>query len=155
LSLAPASIEVAKAFSLAVKASLGNVTAELFSADQVKTLMALPLVETGPVEIVLRDLGGLDLAINEFARAQGSDAQTIRQLLIDNLNAFAADPAQASSDISPAAAALAAFIQSPRGSLTLRLSPHGPLSLFGLIQAVKMDPIAALARLKIDATVSR
>jgi hypothetical protein len=56
--------------ALSVKASLGKVSRDLFSADLMKAMSAAVSTDVGAIEVTLRDLGLVDL----LAADQGAGA---------------------------------------------------------------------------------
>src|SRR5262249_49424143 len=70
----PGTADIGSIGSLAVRASLANVSREMFSIDPLMLMAATAQVEAGPVEIVVRDAGGLDLVIAQQARTQNISA---------------------------------------------------------------------------------
>ena len=154
-ALAPATIEFGNVGTLSARLSLGNVPREIFTIDPFEIMVATALVEAGPVEIVVRDTGGIDLAVAQYARTQNLTRDAARQEIIDNVRRNAAGMAALSGDAMAIGGALARFVETPRGTLTLRLTPKGKVSLMELIEAGKANPIDALARFQVEAVVGR
>ena len=63
--------------------------------------------------------------------------------------------ASANPDIIAVGASLIRFIENPRGTLTIKLTPRGKVAMMDLIQAMKGNPVAGLARFQIEATTGR
>src|SRR5262249_23946222 len=61
--LSPFSAKLANVGSIEVKATLGKVSASAFTLDAARFMAAAAAVEAGPIEIAVRDLGGLDLRV--------------------------------------------------------------------------------------------
>jgi hypothetical protein len=154
-ALAPATVELGNVGTLSARLSLGNVPREIFTIDPFEIMVATALVEAGPVEIVARDTGGIDLAVAQYARTQNVTREAARQAIIDNVRRNAAGMAALSGDAMAIGGALARFVETPRGTLTLRLTPKGKVSLMELIEAGKANPIDALARFQVEAIVGR
>ena len=53
------------------------------------------------------------------------------------------------------AGALTRFIESPRGTLTVKLTPKGKVPAMSLIEAIKTNPLTALARFQVEASTGR
>jgi hypothetical protein len=51
--------------------------------------------------------------------------------------------------------ALAHFVESPKGTLTLKLTPHGKVPAMQVIQVLKIDPLTALAQFQVEASTTR
>ena len=63
--------------------------------------------------------------------------------------------AAANPDAMAIAGALARFIEAPGGTLTVKLTPRGKVAMMGLIDTLRSDPMAALARFQVDASNGR
>ncbi len=47
-------------------------------------------VEAGTIELTVRDIGGIDLAVGEYARTQNVGREAARQAIIENLRTSSA-----------------------------------------------------------------
>jgi hypothetical protein len=63
--------------------------------------------------------------------------------------------ATANPDTEVMAEALARFIENPRGTLTIRLTPKGQMPAMQFLIALKTDPLAALAQFQVEASTGR
>jgi len=113
------------------------------------------VIEAGPVEIVLRDTGGIDLAVAQHAQKLQVSRDAARQALTANVRQSAAGMAALSADSMAIGGALARFLETPRGTLTLRLTPKGKVSLMELMEAGKANPFDALSRFDVQAVAGR
>lgn len=154
-ALAPATLELGNVGTLSARLSLGNVPREIFTVDPFEIMVATALIEAGPIEIVVRDTGGIDLAVAQYARTQNLTREAARQAIMDNARRNAAGMAALSSDAMAIGGALARFVETPRGTLTLRLTPKGKVPLMDLIEAGKANPVDALARFQVDVVAGR
>ncbi len=50
------------------------------------------------------------------------------------------------------AGALTRFIETPGGTLTIKLTPRGKVPAMQLVGALKTDPLSALARFQVEAS---
>ena len=91
----------------------------------------------------------------EYARTQNLTREAARQAIMDNARRNAAGMAALSGDAMAIGGAIARFIETPRGTLTLRLTPKGKVPLMDLIEAGKANPLDALSRFQVDAIVGR
>jgi len=142
--LAPATMEIRDVVELSVKGSLGNVPREMLSTDIVKVIGGAPLVEAGPIELTVRDLGIVDLAAAQLGQAKGADAAAGRALLVEALAQRAASAAQTSPELQPFLDALSRFLQGKGETLTVTLTPKGSVALLQLIEAARRDAVGAL-----------
>jgi len=150
--LEPVVAELGGVLNVSARVSLGNVPREVFSANPLQAAVMAAQIEAGPLEITLRDLGGVDLALTQFARMQNVNRQAARQILIDAIRANAAAMVAANPEVQTVADALIRFISTPQGSLTIRLTPQGKVPMMELINALKAYPMAALAKFQIAAS---
>jgi hypothetical protein len=155
ITLAPGAAEIGNVGTLAARATLANAPREMFSTDPFQIMVGAAIMEAGPVEIVLRDAGGIDLAVAQYARTQNVSRDAARKALIDNVRQSAAGMAALSGDAMAVGGAIARFIETPRGTLTLRLTPKGKVSLMEIMEAGKANPFDALARFQVEAAVGR
>jgi hypothetical protein len=155
LALTPATLELGNVFAAAMQLSVRNVAREAFSVDPLKLMMAGAVVEAGPVELTVRDTGGLDLAAAQLARTQGVSPEAARRMMVDNVRQAAQPMAALHPDAIATAGAIARFVEAPRGTLTIRLTPRERVLLVPLIASLQQDPFGALARFRIDAAVGR
>src|ERR1043165_10310304 len=99
-------------------------------------------IEAGPVEFTRRDTGGIDLAIRQQARQQSITVEDARRAMTDKIRDGATQLASVNPDVMAVAGALTRFIENPRGSLTIKLTPRGKVAVMDLIQAMKTSPVA-------------
>ena len=145
VALAPAAVEIRDVLGLSIKASAGNVPREMLSTDFLKAMAAAPLVEAGPVELTLRDLGLVEVAAAQLGQTKGGDAEVGRALLVETLAQRAAEATQTAPELQPVFDALGRFVQGKGETLTVALRPKGSgVGLLQLIEAARRDPLAAL-----------
>jgi len=144
LVLEPVTMEMRDVLALSIKASAGNVPREMISADPVKAMAAAPLVEAGPVELTLRDLGLVEVAAAQLGQTKGGDAEAGRALLVEILAQRAMEATQKTPELQPVFDALTRFVQAKGETLTLALKPKGSVGLLQVIEAARRDPVAAL-----------
>ncbi len=142
--LAPATMEIRDVVALSVKASIGNVSREMLSTDMLKVIGGAPLVEAGPVEVSLRDLGVVDLAAAELGQARGGDVEAGRALLVESLAQRAAAVTQGNPELRPFVDALRRFLQGKGETLTVTLTPKGSVGLLQFVEAARRDAVGTL-----------
>ena len=103
----------------------------------------------------MRDTGGLDLVIAQSARSQNITREEARKAIADGIRETAMKMAAINPDVMALAGAITRFIENPRGTLTIKLTPQGKVSAMQLLEAMKTGPVAALARFQIEATTGR
>ncbi len=154
-ALVPATLELSDLFAASAKLTVANVPPDIFSLDPAKFMLAAAMVEAGPIEIVVRDLGGVELALAQFARDQGIPPAAARRAIIEQIQEGEALLDQTNPELVPVVKAIAGFIEQSRGTLTIRVSPKTSLMLMPLINAAQEDPMAALSQFRIEAAISR
>ena len=148
-------LEIGNLLTAAARASFANVAREVFSVNPLQAAIMAAQVEAGPLEIALRDNGGVELLVAQFARTQKVSREDARRALVMQVRATAMQLAAANPDAMAIAGALARFIEAPGGTLTVKLTPRGKVAMMGLIDTLRTDPMAALARFQVDASNGR
>ena len=154
-ALEPVTLEVGNVLTAAGRLSVANVPREVFSMNPLQAVMMAAQIEAGPIELALRDVGGVDLAVAQYARTQNVGRDAARRALIDNIKSTGMTLASANPDAMAIAGALARFVEIPRGIVTIKLNPRGKVPMMELIETLRTNPMAALARFQVDASVGR
>ena len=154
-ALEPASLEIGNVLSATARLSLANVAREAFSLNPLQAAIMAAQIEAGPIEITVRDTGGIELAVAQQARQQSISREAARQAIIDNIRDNAMKMAAVNPDVMVIAGALTRFVENPRGTLTIKLTPKGKVGMIQLLDELKTGPVAALARFEVEATVGR
>ena len=147
--------EIGSLLTAAARASFANVARETFSVNPLQAALMAAQAEAGPLEIALRDNGGVELLVTQYARTQNVSREAARLALVMQIRATAMQIASASPDAMAIAGAITRFIETPRGTLTVKLKPLGKVAMSELIDALRTNPIAALARFQVDASNGR
>ena len=153
--LSPFSAKLANVGSIEVKATLGNVPASAFTLDTAMFMAATAAVEAGPIEIVVRDLGGLDLIVADVARKQNLSPDAARRMLVETATQPPAALVPSSPDLSGLADAVAHFIEAPGGKLSISITPKGRVPLLPLFVTAQGNPATILAQFRIQSSVNR
>jgi len=154
-ALEPATLEIGNLFTAVARMSVANVQRETFSLNPLQAAIMAAQIEAGPIEIVLRDTGGIELAIAQQARAQNISREAARRAMTDSIRDNAMKMASINPDVMALAGALTRFIENPRGTLTVKLTPKGKVGAMQILEAMKTSPVAALARFQVEATTGR
>jgi hypothetical protein len=153
-TLSPFSAKLANFGSIEVNATLGNIPASAFTLDTVTFMAATAAVEAGPVEIVVHDLGGLDLKVAEVARQQNLSPDAARRMLVETATQPWAALVPSSADLAGLADAVAHFMEAPGGRLSVSITPKGRVLLLPLFVRAKGDPATILAQFRIQSNVT-
>ena len=71
-------LEVGSVLTAAARLSVANVPREVFSINPLQAAIMAAQIEAGPIEIALRDIGGVDLAVAQYARTQNVSRDAAR-----------------------------------------------------------------------------
>src|SRR6267154_330347 len=153
--LSPFSAKLANVGSIEVNATLGNVPRSAFTLDTATFMAATAAVEAGPIEIVVRDLGGLDLIVAGVARKQNLSLDAARRMVAETATQPSAALVPSSPDLSALADAVAHFIEAAGGKLSISIMPKGRVSLLPLFAIAQGNPATILAQFRIQSSVTR
>jgi hypothetical protein len=153
--LDPMMLELGGLLKASARVSLSNVPRRVFSLNPQHATAMAAQIEAGTMELALRDTGGVDLAVAQYAGTQNVSRDTARRTIIENIKASNATTTTPNSDAAAIVEALTDFIATPRGTLTLKLTPRGKVPAMQLIQALRTDPFVALAQFQVEASTGR
>jgi hypothetical protein len=149
--LDPVTLEVGGLLKASARVSLTNVPRAIFLPNPVQAAMAAQ-IEAGTVELALRDIGGVDVAVAQYARAQNVSRDAARRAIIDSIKASGESIAAANSDAADAVGAVVRFVETPGQTLIIKLTPLGKVPGLQLLQLLRTDPVTALAQFRIEAS---
>jgi hypothetical protein len=153
--LDPVMVELGGVLTASARVSLANVPREVFSVNPQQAAVMAGQIEAGTVEITLRDTGGVDLAVAQDARTQQVSPDAARRAIVESIKARSTTMATTNPDAVAIADALTRFIETPQGTLTIKLTPRGKVPAMQLLGSLKADPLAALARFQVEASTGR
>jgi hypothetical protein len=153
--LAPVTAEIGEVGTAAARISFSNVPREVFSINPLQAAIMAAQVEAGTIEIALRDIGGVDLVVAQYARTQNMTPDAARRAIIENIKTNGMTMSTTNPDAMAIAGALTRFIENPRGTLTVKLTPKGKVPAMSLVEAIKTNPLTALARFQVEASTGR
>lgn len=151
----PVAFEIGGVATAAVRLRLANVPREVFSTNPLQAALMAAQIEAGPIEIALRDTGGIDLAVAQYARTQNVSREAARRALLDAIRLNAMQMAATNPDAMAIAGAIMRFVENPRGTLSIRLTPRGTVPVMSLLDTVQGNPLAALSRFQVEASNGR
>jgi hypothetical protein len=152
--LEPVTIEVGGLLKASARLSLANVPRGVFTPDPLQAIAMAAQIEAGTIEIVLRDIGSVDLAVGQFARTQNVTPDAARRAIVQSIRADGAT-VMSNPDAMAVIEALVRFVETPLTTLTLKLTPRGKVPAMQLIQALKTDPLVALAQFQVEVSTTR
>ncbi|WP_027517571.1 hypothetical protein [Bradyrhizobium sp. WSM1417] len=150
--LTPATLDIGGIASAQLRIALGNVPREVFSTDPAQLMGQAARIEAATLEFSVRDSGVVDLVVAQFARMQNVSRDTARQALVESIKAKREQVASANPDANAAVDAIARFVETPRQTLSIKLSPRAKAPLMQLMQLLQTDPQSALAQFRIEAS---
>jgi hypothetical protein len=153
--LDPVTVELGGLLKASARVSFANVPRGVFSLNPQQATAMAAQIEAATIELALRDIGGVEVAVAQYARTQNVTRDTARRTIVENIKASNATTTTPNPDAAAIVGALADFIETPRGTLTLKLTPRGKVPAMQLIQAMRTDPFAALAQFQVDASTGR
>jgi hypothetical protein len=145
-------LEIGGLVKASARIALANVPRQVFSANAAQAIGAAAQIEAGGIELTLRDLGGVDLGVVQYARAQNVSRDAARKAIVENIMASSQDVASANPDAEAAVQALARFVESPGQTLVIKLTPRAKVPALQLFQMLKTDPLIAMAQFRIEAS---
>lgn len=152
-ALAPASIELGDLAKAQARFALANVPRGLFTTtNPVQAMGQAAQVETGALELSLRDSGVVDLIVAQFARMQNVSRDAARSAVVEMIRAQGEKIAASNADVRMAVDALAGFVETSGQTLTIKLTPRAKVPLMQLMQLSQSDPESALAQFRIEAS---
>ncbi|MBR0713800.1 hypothetical protein [Bradyrhizobium liaoningense] len=150
--LAPATIDLGNILKAQVRIALGNVPREVFSADPAQAMQQATQIEAGAIELSLRDNGGVDLAVAQFARIQNVSRDAARRAIIEIIKTNGEGIAGSNPDVAAAVEAIARFVETSGQTLVIKLTPLGKVPVMQLLDALNAEPMVALAQFRIEAS---
>ncbi|MET4085774.1 hypothetical protein [Bradyrhizobium sp. S3.5.5] len=151
-ALAPATIDLGNLAKAQARFALANVPRGVFTADPVQAVEQAAQVETGAIELSLRDSGVVDLVVAQFSRMQNVSRDAARSAIAEMIRAQGEKVTAANLDAKAAVDALAGFVETSGQTLTIKLTPLGKLPVLQLMDALNSEPIVALAQFRIEAS---
>ena len=148
----PVTLDIGGIAKASARVSLANVPRGVFSPNAVQAAAMAGQIEAGPIELKLRDTGGIDLAVAQQARTQNISRDAARRAIVDGIRSGSEQAATANPDAVAAVEAIARFVESPGQTLNIKLTPLGKVPVVQLMQLLKADPMVALAQFRIEAS---
>ncbi|MEH2484842.1 hypothetical protein [Bradyrhizobium sp. AZCC 2230] len=151
-ALTPATLDIGGIAKAQLRIALGNVPRELFSTDPAQLMGQAARIEADTLEFSLRDNGGVDLVVTQFARTQNVSRDAARGAIVEMIRAQGEKVAASNLDAKVAVDAIASFVATSDQTLTIKLTPLGKMPVLQLMDALNSDPIVALAQFRIEAS---
>lgn len=151
-ALDPLTIDIGGIAKATAHISLAHVPRGVFSPNPQQAAAMAAQIEAGTLELTLRDSGGVDLLVAQYARTQNLSRVDARQAIIDTIKAGGEKFEGANPDAAALFEALVSLIETPGQTLTVKLTPLGKVPALQLMQVLKSDPAIALAQFKIEAS---
>ena len=151
-ALEPVKLDMAGLLNASARVALDNVSREAFSTSAAESLGAAAQIETGTIELVVHDLGVIDLAVAQFARTRNVGRDEARKAILDSIQAQGDAIGVGNPDATALITAISQFIETPGQTLVIKLTPRAKAPALQLMQLLNTDPQSALAQFKIEAS---
>ncbi|UPK39787.1 hypothetical protein IVB18_22710 [Bradyrhizobium sp. 186] len=151
-ALAPVTIDLGNLAKAQARLALASVPRGVFSADPAQAMGQAAQIETGAIELSLRDNGAIDLVVAQFARMQNVSRDAARSTIVELIRARGEQIASANPDIRAAVDAFASFVATSGQTLAIKLTPLGKVPVVQLMNLLSNEPIVALAQFRIEAS---
>lgn len=151
-AIAPATVDLGNLAKAQLHFALVNVPHAVFTSDPVQAMDQAAQIDTGAIELSLRDSGVVDLIVAQFARIQNVSRDAARSMIVEMIRAQGEKVAASDLDARPALDAIAGFVETSGQTLTIKLSPRAKAPLTQLMQLLQTDPQSALAQFRIEAS---
>ena len=148
-ALDPVTFDFGDVLKASARVSLANVPRAVFSTDLPQAMATAAQIEAGPIALTLQDVGGVDLVVAQYARTQNVSREAARGAIVDSIKTSAKAKTD-NADALAVADALGRFIENPRGTLIIKLTPLGKVPAMQLVQLIETDPFVALAQFQIE-----
>ena len=148
----PVTLEVSNLLKLSARLAFANVPRGVFSINPVQAANMAAQIEAGTIELTLHDLGGVDLAVAQYAGAQNVSRDEARHAIIDSIRSGSEKSLGANPNAAAAVEAVIRFIETPGQTLIVKLRPLGKAPVLQLMQLLKTDPSIALTKFMIEAS---
>ncbi|CAN7268175.1 hypothetical protein LJR220_001227 [Bradyrhizobium sp. LjRoot220] len=150
-ALEPVTLDLGGIARASLRLSLANVPRGVFSPNAVQAAAMAGQIEAGTIDLALRDTGGIDLAVAQYARLQSVSREAARSVIVDMIRA-GREQAAANPQVLAALETVARFVETPRQTLNVKLTPLGKVSVQQLNEFMNTDPMTALAQFRIEAS---
>ncbi|MDH2354611.1 hypothetical protein QCM77_24315 [Bradyrhizobium sp. SSUT18] len=151
-ALAPATIDLGNLARAQARLAFANVPRGMFTTDLVQAMDQAAQIETGAIELSLRDSGVVDLVVAQFSRIQNVSRDAARSAIVEMIRAHGEKIAASNLDARVAVDALAGFVETSGQTLSIKLTPLGKLPVLQLMDVLSNEPIVALAQFRIEAS---
>lgn len=151
-ALDPVTLELGGQAKAQARLSLTNVPRGVFTSDPQQAAAMSAQIEAGALELTLQDLGGVDVMFNEFARKQQISRDAARSTFINAIKQDGDKAASANPDAEAVLEAVTRFVETPRQTLVIKLTPLSKVPALQLVQQLKADLWLALTQFKIEAS---
>ena len=146
-------LEIGGLLKASARVALANVPRQVFSANAAQAMGAAAQIEAGTIELTVRDLGGVDLGVAQYARTQNVSRDAARQS--DRREHHGQQHRTWRPPIPMPRRPCRrwrALSRRPGQTLIIKLTPRAKVPALQLVQLLKTDPLIALAQFRIEAS---
>jgi hypothetical protein len=152
-ALSRSTFELDTLFSVTLGLSIANVSPDLLLNDPVKTPPAAAALEAGPIELSLHDSGGIDFLLAAAAKKRATSVSVARAQMVDEMTRSARAQPPENAEFQRVLDQFARFVAGDGPTLKVSLTPKGRVNLKQTLELAKTNPIGALLRFSIEASV--
>jgi hypothetical protein len=142
--------ELGSLLKASARVALAKVPRGAFTLDPQQATTAAAEIEAGALELTLRDLGAVDLFVAQYARMHSMSRDAARSAIVDAIRTGSEKAVAANPDTQAAVDTLIRFVETPRQTLVVRLTPLGHVPVMQLGQLLNTDPLLVLAQFRIE-----
>ena len=150
-TLDPVSLDIGGLLKANARLSLTNVPRGVFTLNPLQAAAMAEQIEAGGFELVLQDMGAVDIVVAQYARTHDLGREAARSAILDGIRA-GREKAAANPDALSALEAVTRFVETPGQTLILKLTPLGKVKVKQVLDLLKTDPSIALAQFRIEAS---
>ena len=145
--------ELGSLLKASARVALAKVPRGAFTLDPQQATAAAAQIEAGALELTLRDLGAVDLFVAQYARTHSMSRDAARSAIVDAIRTCSEKAVAANPDTQAAVDTLIRFVETPRQTLVVRLTPLGHVPVMQLGQLLNSEPLLVLAQFRIEVSI--
>jgi hypothetical protein len=151
-ALDPVTLDLGGIAKASAQVSLANVPRGVFTTNAVQAAAVAGQIEIGIIELKVSDAGGVDLLVAQQARDQNVSRGAARRNIVDGIWSATEEAVATNRDLEAAVKAISRFVETPRQTLNLKLTPLRKVPALQLMQQLQKNPLDVLTQFRIEAS---
>jgi hypothetical protein len=151
-ALDPVTLDLGGIAKASAQVSLANVPRGVFTTNAVQAAAVAGQIEIGIIELKVSDAGGVDLLVAQQARDQNVSRSSARRNIVDGIWSATEEAVATNRDLEAAVKAISRFVETPRQTLNLKLTPLRKVPALQLMQQLQKNPLDVLTQFRIEAS---